>query len=277
MLPRSEQLRVGDRGPRLHALHWGAAGAPLVVLLHGGGANAHWWDHVAPALAAGRHVVALDFRGHGDSDRPDDLRPGAFDEDLRALLEHVGAGDCVLVGHSMGAHVALARAADDPPRGLVLLDPSRGSEKRRSRRLRLALSFRRSYATREEAVERFRFLPDAEHAADALRRAIARHSVEELPDGRFGYKFDSRWFGLPPAERPDPARVACPTLVVRGEESEILSDEGARALCDELPRARLAVVAGAGHHVQIDRPDAVIELLLGFLAELEAGRDARTA
>jgi len=247
----------------------------VLVLLHGGGANAHWWDHIAPTLALDHHVVALDFRGHGDSERPDDLRPGAFDEDLSALLDRTCDRGCVLVGHSMGAHVALARAVVASPRGLVLIDPARGSERRRSRRLRLALSFRRTYSTRDEAIERFRFLPDAEHASDALRLAIAAHSVEQLRDGRFGYKFDSRWFGLPPSERPDARRVACPTLVVRGEESEILSQEGARDLCAELPNGRLAVVAGAGHHVQIDRPEDVIALLRQFLTDLAAAERER--
>ena len=51
------------------------------MLLHGGGANAHWWDHIAPTFADQFHVVALDFRGHGDSERPEELIPGAFNED----------------------------------------------------------------------------------------------------------------------------------------------------------------------------------------------------
>ena len=80
------------------------------MLLHGGGANAHWWDHLAPELARSFHVVALDFRGHGDSDYPDPER-GAFNWDLRALLDHLAAPDAVLVGHSMGAAIALEHAA----------------------------------------------------------------------------------------------------------------------------------------------------------------------
>ena len=61
------------------------------MLLHGGGANAHWWDHVAPAFAERFHVVALDFRGHGDSERSDDLAVGAFNRDLEALLAELSA------------------------------------------------------------------------------------------------------------------------------------------------------------------------------------------
>ena len=273
MEPRSQRFSAGDDGPSLHCLHWGDARHDPLVLLHGGGANAHWWRHIAATFADRFHVVALDFRGHGDSERPEELVVGAFNDDLEALLAQLGAADserAVLVGHSMGAHVAFLHAANHPLRGLVLLDPSRGGAKRRHRRVRLALSFRRSYATREEAIERYRFLPDAEHASEELRRQVAVHSVEQEPDGRFGYKFDSRWFGLPARERPEPRDVTCPTLVVRGDESGILSAERAVEFVDELPDGRLEVVEGAGHHVQIDRPEAVIAAIERFLAELEA-------
>ena len=266
MEPRSDSFLVSDSGPRLHSLRWGEPERPPLVLLHGGGANAHWWNHIAPSFADRFHVVALEFRGHGDSDRPDELIPGAFNEDLAALLRDLGDRTPVVVGHSMGAHVALDHATRNPPAALVLLDPSRGSDKRHSRRLRLALSFRQNYSSRAEAIQRYRFLPDAEHASDSLRHSIAERSVAQDPDGRWGYKFDSRWFGLPGRTRPDPSLVSAPTLVVRGAESAILSDEGARKLCSELPRGELATVEEAGHHVQIDRPEALIAVLADFLA-----------
>lgn len=263
--PRSDSFLVSETGPRLHALHWGDARNAPLVLLHGGGANAHWWDHIAPAFADRFHVVALEFRGHGDSERPEELVPGAFNDDLAALLRELGGAPATLVGHSMGAHVALDHASREPVEAVVLIDPSRGGDARHSRKLRLALSFRQSYATREEAIERFRFLPDAEHASPALRLEIAAKSVAREPNGRFGYKFDSRWFGLPGRTRPDPRRVAAPTLVVRGDESGILSEEGARALCEELPQGELCTVERAGHHVLIDRPEALVEALAAFL------------
>jgi pimeloyl-ACP methyl ester carboxylesterase len=263
--PRSESFLVSEFGPRLHSLHWGDRERPPLVLLHGGGANAHWWDHIAPAFAERFHVVALDFRGHGDSDRPRELIAGAFRADLAALLIELGNRPATLVGHSMGAHVALDHATSFPPAALILLDPSRGGDKRHSRRLRLALSLGQNYASREDAVERYRFLPDSEHASEALRHSIAEHSVSQNSDGRWGYKFDARWFGVPGGTRPDPGCVPCPTLVVRGAESAILSAENARTLCNELPRGELVTLDRAGHHVQIDRPDALIRAIHDFL------------
>jgi len=263
--PLSKSFLVSESGPRLHSLRWGDQERPPLVLLHGGGANAHWWDHIAPAFTDRFHVVALDFRGHGDSDRPADLIAGAFDADLAALLIDLGQRPTTLVGHSMGAHVALDHSTRYLPPALVLIDPSRGSDARHSRRLRLALSLRQNYARRQDAIDRYRFLPDSEHASEALRLSVAHHSVDQNPDGTWGYKFDPRWFGLARGARPDPHCVTCPTLIVRGAESGILSDEGAQALRDELPAGELVTVARAGHHVQIDRPAELIRAVRDFL------------
>jgi pimeloyl-ACP methyl ester carboxylesterase len=259
-------------GVRLHALHHGDPANPKLVLLHGGGANAHWWDHLAPTLAERLHVVALDFRGHGDSDRPEP-EAGAFGRDLAALLEHLGAPDAALLGHSMGGHVALEHAARHGglrrPRALVLVDASRGAAVRTRRAMRLALAVRRSYRTREEAVARYRFLPPAPGASEALRRHIALHSLAEEPDGRFAFKFDPRWFALPPPSPPDLAHVSSPTLVVRGAESPLLSAEGAAELARELPRARVVSLEGAGHNVHLERPEAFLAAVLAFLGEVD--------
>ncbi len=262
--------------PTLHALHFGAPSHPALVLLHGGGANAHWWDHVAPALADRFHVVALDFRGHGESDWPEALEPGAFERDLEALLAHLGRSDVHLVGHSMGGHVALAHAARHPEtRAVCAIDPALGAPRRDRRRARLALAARRSYRSREEAIERFRFLPPAPQAPESLRRAIAEHSVRAEPDGRFGFKFDPRWFGLAPGPGPALERVACPVLVLRGEQSPLLTESGLAELLERLPDGRGLSIPGTGHNVHLERPAEVLRALASFLATPARSTSAR--
>jgi pimeloyl-ACP methyl ester carboxylesterase len=261
-----------DRGVELHCLVWSKTNsaeddfdAPL-VLLHGGGANAHWWDHLAPSFCSDRSVYALDFRGHGDSEHPGEREVGAFNLDLEALIAELGREDVDVVGHSLGAAVALDHASRFPAtRSITLIDPARGGTPASGRRARLALSLRRTYASRAEAVERFRFLPESSHASEELRAYIARHSIREEPDGRFGYKFDPAWFGLPSRPRPDPARITCPTLVIRGAESGLLSAEAARELVEALPDGRLEEIPNAGHHVFLDQPERAAARIREFL------------
>jgi pimeloyl-ACP methyl ester carboxylesterase len=255
-------------GIRLHALHWGNPEHAKLVLLHGGGANAHWWDHLAPRMAERFHVIALDFRGHGDSDHPEEVRPGAFAEDLDALLEHLGRPTVSLVGHSMGAGIALGHAARaNDVRALVAVDVSKGAPRRARRSARLALTLGRTYATREEAIARYRFLPASDHAREELREQIAAHSVRRQLNGRFGFKFDPRWFALPSRPAPDLSRVTCPVLLLRGADSPMLTAEGAAELVATLRRARCLVVEAAGHHVHLDQPEAFLAIALPFLEE----------
>jgi len=246
-----------------------------MILLHGGGANAHWWDHLAGPLSDRRSVYALDFRGHGDSAHPETREVGAFNLDLEALVAWLDCDAIELVGHSLGAAVALDHASRfAATRSLTLIDLARGSTKGSGRRARLALSLRRTYRSREEAIERFRFLPESSHAPEALRLHIARHSVRREPDGRYGYKFDPAWFALPSRPRPDLRDVHCPTLLIRGGDSTLLSTEAAHEFVDELPDGRLVEVPDSGHHVLIDQPERLLELLCALV---DAGSDPNSA
>jgi len=260
-------------GVTLHAQLRGDPGSPCVVMLHGGGANLHWWDEIAPSLAERFRVVCLDFRGHGDSDHPEDLLIGAFHRDLEALLAELAPERYALVGHSMGGHVALDHAAVDPRVwSVVAVEVSFGAAHRERRRTQLALALRRPYATRDEALARYRLMPSTPGAPESLRRALAEHSIRELSDGRFVYKFDPRWFGLPPAPHAKLSDVRCPTLVIRGCDSTLLTREGATSLVEKLPSGRLLEISGAGHNVHLERPTEVIVAVTEHLAaHLTAG------
>ena len=266
--PRSERFTTPSLdGIELHALRVDRPRAPTLVLLHGGGANAHWWDHLTPRLAEYFRVISLDFRGHGDSDHPEFREPGAFDRDLDALLEHFGAPDAILMGHSMGAHVALRAATRRPElRAVVAIEPSRGGRRGERRRTRLALAARRTYANWDEAIRRFQFLPTAPLAPEALRSSIAGHSVRREADGRYGYKFDPGWFGVGGGEPPELADIPCPVLIVRGALSPLLSAEGAAEWIDGIANASLVEIPGGGHNVHIECPDEVLAAVEAFVA-----------
>ena len=99
--------------------------------------------------------------------------------------------------------------------------------------------------SREEAIRRYRFLPGVVQADEETRRQIAAHSVRREADGRFGYKFDPRWFGVPPRSRPDLRDIRCPTLLLRGEDSALLTREGALEIVSAISDAHLVEIPNA--------------------------------
>ncbi len=114
-------------GLALNCLDYGGEGKPPILFLHGGSAHAHWWDFVAPAFVGDFHVLALDQRGHGESEWADEWAYASrhYVSDLDQVICTWGFGAPILVGHSMGAHNVLAYAAEhsDKLRAIVALDP----------------------------------------------------------------------------------------------------------------------------------------------------------
>src|SRR5947209_7582249 len=91
---------------------WGERGSNGLLLVHGGAAHARWWDHIAPLLASGRRVVAIDLSGHGDSGRRPAYSLDVWTDELMAVVEDAGiAGPPIVIGHSMGGFVTLRAAS----------------------------------------------------------------------------------------------------------------------------------------------------------------------
>ena len=108
--PESHRIDVG--GTSIHYLAWGERDLPGIVLVHGGAAHAHWWDHIGPSFLPDYRVVALDLSGHGDSDRRAGYTLRAWTEEVAAVIDDAGfTSPPVVVGHSMGGFVTIATAA----------------------------------------------------------------------------------------------------------------------------------------------------------------------
>jgi pimeloyl-ACP methyl ester carboxylesterase len=267
---------------RFHYLDWGTAGRPPVVFLHGGGLNAHTWDLVCASLRGERHCLALDQRGHGDSEwSPEmDYATESHVADLEAFLRTLEIERCVLVGMSLGGVNALAWAGQHSRRlaGLVLVDI--GPEVR-TEGVRKIAAFT-SEATPLDSIDHFvdRALTfNPRRNRELLRRSLL-HNLRRMPDGRWMWKYDQRHRG----RAPDPdayARrrallwsavdaVECPTLVVRGAQSDVFHDEDAERLTGRLRRGRWVRVEGAGHTVQGDNPAGLLVALREFLDETDS-------
>lgn len=277
---RPRDFRIEDEDGHavtLRAIEWSSRDPRSVLLLHGGGANAEWWSHVAPAMTQAGRVLALDLRGHGDSDfTPGRYGLGIFASDVASVVESLGTS-VALVGASMGGLVAMLVAARSArvERLVVVDSPLRPPPEVSERRNRLATPKR--YSSREEAISRFRLVPAGTTAAPALIRRVAEHSVRRCPDGTWTLRFDPSVFSSPRRRGAEAvtSRLRVPLLYLRGERSEVVSEEAAAELADSVPGARVETIAGAHHHLFLDDPRAFLSLVLPFLGERDAAGEAR--
>jgi pimeloyl-ACP methyl ester carboxylesterase len=281
-LPDSHHVIL--RGMRFHYLDWGTRGRPPMLFLHGGGLNVHTWDLVCAALKPERHCLALDQRGHGDSEWSPvmDYATESHAGDLDAFVSHRGLDRFVLVGMSLGGANALAWAGRHSDRlaALVLVDV--GPEVRQAGVRKIAAFT--SEATPLDSVEDFiakalAFNPRRD--ATLLRRSLL-HNLRRMPDGKWMWKYDQRHRGraMDPAAAARRrellwsavAKVSCPTLVVRGADSDVFHDEDAERLAGALPDGRWVKIANAGHTVQGDNPAGLLVALRQFLGDVAAAR-----
>ena len=277
-----ETLRLTGRdGLALHALEWSREGTAM-LFLHGFSNSCRVWDDVAPAMAPYYRVLALDQRGHGDSDHDPEGRydPESMAGDVEAVLEQLGIGRLVLVGHSMGGRVSIEFAGLHPERlaGLVLVDIGPENDPRGEIRIRQDNEQQEWTYASVERYQRVLTRQYPETASDVLDR-MARHWTRRRDDGRFELKLDTRFMAGrdsgPDAEarRREQTRQAwdilrklpCPTLVVRGAASDILSPDTADEMVDEaLPDGTLEVVPQAAHSVMLDNPEGFKRALSRF-------------
>ncbi len=272
--PRDRAVDLGGR--RLHLLEWAPARPQETLLcIHGGCANAHWWYHSGAILGARHRVLALDLSGHGESDplADGDYSLEGHADDVAAVIQHLGLQSVVVAGHSFGGFVALAAIPKviDVLRALILVD-SRGHVRKRSARYLSALSKFPNpiYATREEAVAGFQLLPRV-HAADPEVVAhVAANAIRPTESGEWTLAFDRRALRAA-AERAftdELRQLDRPTLVVRGEHSTALTEHGQASLVEEIADAEGATIAGAHHHLMLDRPAEFAAAVERFLARL---------
>jgi pimeloyl-ACP methyl ester carboxylesterase len=264
-------------GQQVSAIHWHSA-LPELVLLHGGGQNAHTWDTVA--LALGRPLIAVDLPGHGHSGRrPDrDYGPVRNAEAVAAVLDQVhrrwpGRG-LVVVGMSLGGVTAIRLAAVRPDlvRRLVVVDVTPQAHERHGQMAR-ADQGAVALVTGPPAFDSFEQMAAAAAAASPRRPRSAvergvRHNARQLPDGRWTWRYDlfDRPDGLTDfaALWADVASLTMPVMLVRGGDSKFVADADAQRFLDLLPAGRIETVPESGHAVQSDQPLALTRLIVDF-------------
>jgi pimeloyl-ACP methyl ester carboxylesterase len=272
-----------DVGPlRIVGDAYGDPTAPPVLLLHGGGQTRHAWGGTAAALAAqGRHAISIDLRGHGDSgwDPDADYSVDAFARDLSAIGRQFRAKPAV-VGASLGglaALIAQGEHAEPPAAAVVLVDIApRVDPAGVERIIAFMTAYPDGFATLEEAADAVAgYVPHRPRPRDLNG---LRKNLRFGPDGRFRWHWDPRLIGgeRRPNATQNPQRleaaaraIRVPILLIRGGQSDVVSEDGARAFLAVVPHARYVDVSGAGHMVAGDQNDPFTAAVVGFLAEAD--------
>jgi pimeloyl-ACP methyl ester carboxylesterase len=271
--PRCESF-VSASGLRLHIERYDG-GSPAVVLIHGHGDGAFVWDVLAPILARRFETIAVDLRGHGDSawDPAERYDLGSHIADVSEVVDRCEQPDLVLIGHSLGALLTTRLCAIYRPRvvAAVLVDyvPELNPEGTReaSMVLRRAMQI---YPTVDQYVEWMQ--ANRPLAAPRLLRNTALRSLRRDGTG-FRLKMDPALAEqFVSTSAPDTARAwevwtqqTCPTLLIRGSASAVVSRSAAAQAVGALPRGRLVTLEEAGHSVMLDNPFAFARTVLDFL------------
>ncbi|MCP3987183.1 MAG: alpha/beta hydrolase [bacterium] len=283
MEPRSFFVTGGD-GHQIHVLEWSTEGVPL-VFVHGFGNTARIWDDAAKVVAPHYRVIAIDQRGHGDSDHDPEHRYAYEDlaRDLEAVTEALQIDRFVLVGHSLGGRTAMTFADKNAARlaGLVIVDTGPEHDPRGTSRIRGEVEQRGDGTVASLKEYEGILAHNFPASSPEVIRRMAAAELRERNDGRWERKLDPIFF---PARREmdDAAmeaheretskhlwavleKIPCPTLVIRGAASDILGPDIADRMVDEaLPNGTLAVIGQASHSVMTDNPEGFNAALATF-------------
>ena len=278
--PTPREAFVEANGLRFHYLDWGSPANLAVILLHGFAQTCHSWDFAALGLCDRFRVVAVDQRGHGDTEWASDADYSLRTQrrDLHAVLKALELVDVVLMGNSMGGRTSLLYAAAHPEtvRALVMVDAApehltAGATK--VRRFVEQPDVLDSFEDFVAMVHRYNDRRPIEHIRDSLV-----HNVKQLPDGRWTWKYDGALRSREHAFWQQPGlverlwaavgKVRCPTLLVRGAESDVVSSATLEEMRRRIPTCDLATVERAGHLVAGDNPAGLRKAVTPFLDSL---------
>jgi pimeloyl-ACP methyl ester carboxylesterase len=271
---RSGFVRVGGR--QVHYLEWGACERPPLVCLHGGGQTAYMYEELGAALRARYHVLAVDLPSHGDSDPLEAVGAESYAATLPPLLDEFGLSRIALVGASMGGMTSIYLGAAHPERvaAIALIDIGHQLEEQGVQRILDFLRAHESFGSLEEAAAAIQSYLPRRKPTDPRRLT---RNLRQRPDGRWEWKHGLQrslhqrppdWRAQLSGAAEAAARLRCPVLVLRGAQSDVLSDEGARAIAELIPGARLEVIDQAGHLAAGDNPDSTLAKIRHWLADI---------
>jgi pimeloyl-ACP methyl ester carboxylesterase len=276
--PFGQDKFIAVNGLQLHYVEWGSPGNPALVLLHGFQSNAHTWDTFSQAMADSYHVLALDQRGHGDTSwAPDgDYAPAASVSDIIGFITALRLAPAVVIGHSMGGRHAAMVAAEHPEkvRKVVIVDtaaefpPAMRSQQPAPEAPPQPETFDTFEEVVQNGIKQYPLTPEAE-----LRHANY-HNLYRGADGKWRWRWDMNLLQWRRRNRSASGdlyrylqRIPCPTLLIRGQRSPLLTPEVAQKMIQALPHGRTVTIANAAHTVNADNAPEFNAVTAAFLQE----------
>jgi pimeloyl-ACP methyl ester carboxylesterase len=253
---------------------------PAVVLLHGWPTSAYLWRNVMPAIARQRRVVALDLPGFGGSDKPTDVRYtfGFFAEAVDGVVDGLGLGRVVPVGHDLGGPMALRWALDHPGRtaGLALLNTLLYPEfsptvvqfvadlNDPEARARLTSPAGLTELMREGVAD------PAHLSTETIDAVLAPFGADNAREALAGAAIGLEYRGFVDLGRRVP-ELMTPVRIVYGTQDRLLPDvaETMARVKRDVPAATVTALPDSGHFVMEDDPETVGRLLAEFVAALD--------
>ena len=281
-VPFTEENEPVDRtvqanGMNFHYLEWGDSSKPTVVMLHGVSQQAHSWDFISLALSPDYHILAVDQRGHGDTDWAGDgtYTLDSMQDDIDGLIGALDLTDFNLMGHSMGGRNSFIWASRHPEtlRSLTIVDTGPETQRRGQDRIRNFRELPNNLDSFQEFADRVK-----EYTGRTEEQVLGalKYSIRQMSDGKWAWKWD-------PATRnrtrsgDDPnwgteklwecvEAVDCPSLVVRGSRSDIFAEETLARMGQVMTDCTTETIKDAGHLVQGDNPVDFLAAARGILS-----------
>ncbi|MBV1878172.1 MAG: alpha/beta hydrolase [Pseudomonadales bacterium] len=272
---------------RLHYLDWGNPTAPPLLLVHGGRDHCRNWDWVAQELRDEYHILALDFRGHGDSEWVQGGSYGHSDYiyDVAQLVHQQNLAPLNIIAHSLGGAVSLRYAGLYPENinKMVVIEGTGGPPSIYSSELphikvrewieairKTAGRVPKRYASLDDAFSRMH--AENSHLREDQARHLTLHGSNQNEDGTYSWKFDNYTHVMSPFNLTEDqthdlwGRIEAPVLLVSGRESNLGKDKKEQA-AQYFQNAQHKMVEDAGHWVQHDQLDEFLGLTREFFAD----------
>ena len=266
-----------SEGLKLHYLDCGDKSNPVCILLHGFAQSAHSWDFISLGLSHSYRVIAVDQRGHGDSDWDENKNYSTpfFVKDIHNLINSLNIDKFNLIGLSMGGRNSYYFASEYQKfiNKLIIVDTGPETIKKGTSNIRNFVQMDDQLDSVEDFVKRIKkYNP---HRTEDHIRGNILNNIKQLPSGKWTWKYDSYLrSGFNNRNKTNDSleawkvleKIIIPTLIVKGGKSDILSSEILQKMTKTMSNASSKTVEDAGHLVPGDNPIEFTKLVIDFLA-----------